>query len=77
MICGHPIWQVILCPLFHWFLSAFMGWLGHLLTLTILYHICGSEAIINDSYIRMCSVLVGLSFALLSHVLEDYYVKLF
>ena len=77
MICGHPIWQVILYPLCHWCLSALMGFLGYLLTLTILYHICGSEIITNDSYIRMCSLLVGLSFALLCHVLEDYYVKLF
>jgi hypothetical protein len=77
MVSGYPVWQVILYPMLHFVLSSYVGWQAYSWTLTTLLRITGSKFQTDVSSIHMFSFLVALSFALVSHLAEDYFVKLF
>lgn len=72
MICGFTVCYIIKCVACHFGLSCFVGWLVYLLTLTILSHITGLQALMGDFSIRHCSLLVALCFVAAVHTLEDY-----
>ena len=62
---------VIIGQSLHFLLSAFVGLLVFLLTLTILSSIKGQQ--ITNCSINLYSLLVSLPFASLAHILEDYW----
>lgn len=76
MICGFKIWQVTAYPMCHFIWSAFWGSLGYSLTLTMLLRI-NAQNLMGDSYISTCALLAGVSFAMLSHVMEYAWLELF
>jgi len=76
MICGHGISNAIWWELAHFGLSAFSGWLVYSLTWITLRFI-SQKISVQDSYIRRISFLAGLSAAIVSHVLEDYFIGWF
>ena len=72
MICGFKVFYIIRCLVCHFGLSCFAGWLGYLLTSTILSHITGLETLMGGFSIHHCSLLVALCCAVAVHILEDY-----
>jgi hypothetical protein len=70
------IWYVLKCEGFHFGLSALAGFLGAWLTLTILLH-SGLMAKLPGRCIYLLLLLAALSFAVLSHVAEDYILNWF
>ena len=83
MICGFDIGYIIYCEACHFALSAFVGLLVWLLTSTILSHItfptsnCGIRVHLSAVFIQRFSFCLALSFAVWSHILQDYTLGFF
>ena len=77
MITGVSIGLLVRFEVEHFVLSACVGALVYWLTSIILSLIISSRISHRDSYIYHCSLLVALSYAVLVHILEDYFLRAF
>ena len=77
MICGFKPLLAFKYAVFHWLLSACVGWLAYFVTLTILSRITGLPDLMGDFSIRHCSLLVALCFSVSAHILQDYWLGWF
>ncbi len=77
MICGYKIFFIVWRVVRHFGLSCFAGWLAYWLTSTILSHTTLFQNGVGVFSIHHFSLLVALCFAVVVHILEDYYFKWF
>ncbi len=68
---GYDIYQILSSGVFHFMLSAFVGWLVWRWMLTMHSH-TGLKSLMDDFSIFPSWLVLSLSFSIVAHVLQDY-----